>query len=580
MAANDKPIVIGVPQQVGRLLELAAELAALDWVQTHTPELHDDPVARRELAARIAEAERQLRADVARVVNGDAQCEWFAGGTRLTISTQSDLARTLSDLCDRSFSQAPAILNELINRRSLSAAAAAARRNLLEAMVERAGEVQLGFEGTPPEISMYRAVLERHGIHALRRGGWSLGKPTKSGPGSLVPAWTAIVETLEKANESRVKLDALAQYLRRPPYGLKDGVIPVLLVAALLGANAEVAVYEEGSFVPALTGAVVERLARASDRFEVQLVRVSGVRDAVLRALGAHFGEGAGPEAYGIVSVVRQLIKVVRDVPEYSRKTKRISPSAMTIRQAVLGAREPGPLLFVELPRACGIQPLPMHGRTSESTAKDLVERVISGLSEVQAAYAALLRTVEDAVREALHLPADTDELRAELAVRAERIFGLTADAHLKSFLNRVKDTVLPQQDWLASVGTLLCTKPPSVWNDEDLDHARVNLRHLAHRFVQLEAMVAGRGPEPLPGGTTLMRISISRSGDDERERVVALRRGDAKRVAAICARLKSAVASPADSASREAVLAALALVAREILAEVDPVFSETESKS
>ena len=49
-----------------------------------------------------------------------------------------------------------------------------------------------------------------------------------------------------------------------PPFGIKAGPLPVLLCAVLLAHDAEVALYEEGSFVPQLTVAVFERLMRGT----------------------------------------------------------------------------------------------------------------------------------------------------------------------------------------------------------------------------------------------------------------------------------------------------------------------------
>jgi hypothetical protein len=53
-------VVIAVPQQIGELRGVIAELAALRWVWENTPELRDDRVARREVSLRITEAEQLL----------------------------------------------------------------------------------------------------------------------------------------------------------------------------------------------------------------------------------------------------------------------------------------------------------------------------------------------------------------------------------------------------------------------------------------------------------------------------------------------------------------------------------------
>jgi hypothetical protein len=138
--ADTKPILIGIPDQIARLVDAGSEIAALDWVQTHTPELNDDPVARRELAGRLSEAERMLQEEVLGLLGSDAGSVWIHRGKLVTIQSQRALASFLSDVCDDAYTHCPVIHNELVNRRQLSSAAAAARRTLMEAMVLHGSE--------------------------------------------------------------------------------------------------------------------------------------------------------------------------------------------------------------------------------------------------------------------------------------------------------------------------------------------------------------------------------------------------------------------------------------------------------
>ena len=164
------------PHAPGRLVQLARELAAAELVQASTPALASDKAARYELAGRLDEIERQLADEVDRVFN-PAQSEWCLGGGRLSIVSRRDASRALSELCDACYGDAPAIKNELLNRHALSSSAARARRVLLEAMIQRGDVERLGFDGSPPEVSMYRSVLQEHGFHRKRGGVWGFGEP-------------------------------------------------------------------------------------------------------------------------------------------------------------------------------------------------------------------------------------------------------------------------------------------------------------------------------------------------------------------------------------------------------------------
>ncbi len=275
-----RPVVLVAPETAGRAARLARELAASHLVRTSTAELQADPVARTELGARIDELQRQLDAEAVRAFD-PRRSAWFARGERLPMASWRDASRALSTLFDTHYASAPPIRNELLNRRTLSTAAARARRSLVEAMVLRGDAERLGFEGHPPEISMYRSLLEAHGIHRRRRGAWGFGEPNAA----LRPAWAAIDAWLMETEAARRPLTTLYDRLRRAPFGVQDGPLPVLVVAVLLARRDEVALYERGSFVPALTPSHAERLLRSPSSFEVRRCRIGETRQRALDSL-------------------------------------------------------------------------------------------------------------------------------------------------------------------------------------------------------------------------------------------------------------------------------------------------------
>lgn len=143
----------------------------------------------------------------------------------------------------------PYIRNELINRRELSSAAAAARRNLMEAMIERGEQPDLGITGTPPEKSMYLSVLRQTGMHRKAADGWHFSAPLANAGEGIGRVWKAITGYFAESEREAQPIAALYERLAAPPYGMLAGPMPILLCAALLANDTRVALYEEGSFV-------------------------------------------------------------------------------------------------------------------------------------------------------------------------------------------------------------------------------------------------------------------------------------------------------------------------------------------
>ncbi len=569
-AAGPRPVLVAVPRHVARLLELGCTLAALEWVQTHTPALHDDQVAQREVTGRLAEAERELRAEVARLLGGAVACDWLTGEKRekpVRVRSARELARVLSDMCDLNYDKAPSVQNELLNRRHLSSAAAAARRSLVEAMVTHAGERWLGFEGTPPEVSMYRSLLEHHGLHQERDGRLGFGPPSNRVRGSLRPTWNEIERTLTDAHESRLRVPALFDRLRHPPYGVRDGLLPVLLVAALIAWQDEIALYEDGAFVPTLNGATMDRLLRAPDRFEVQRLSITGPRAALYGRLVQMLSTGSKDPPSGVVPIVRQFVRVARELPEFARTTKAISPAAQALRDVLLRAREPATLLFHDLPIVCGVPPFEAAGTTSCEAIERVVETLKAAVREMRLAYPALLDAIEEALRAELGLPADTTELRKDLARRAARLVPIAIEPTLAAFLTRACDD-LPRDEWLVTLGAMVAGKPPTMWRDADLERARLTIKRLGRLFLSLESVLDA--PEaPTADARSFLRVAVMVPRHRERSMILSLQPEHEVIIGTICAQIKDIAAGLPAAVAREAVLAALGIVIQGLMSEI-----------
>ena len=154
-------------------------------------------------------------------------------------------------------------------------------------MIERERDRDLGLDGYGPEVAMYRAFLQRTRIHrpSTDGGGFRLGAP--SATDSLAPAWMVVEEQFGRAKARRVNLRDLHRALVASPIGMKEGVIPVLLTAALLAFRDEIAIYEHGTFRPLLAPDVSERMLRNPHHFDIKhFANTAGARRELLQRAG------------------------------------------------------------------------------------------------------------------------------------------------------------------------------------------------------------------------------------------------------------------------------------------------------
>jgi hypothetical protein len=562
-------VIVGIPEDPSPLVDAVRELELLCWVQSHTPELQSDAVARRELRSRITVAESRVATEARRLFSPDEQSrpqtKWLHHGLEHPISSGRALAEFLSGVCDAVYPCTPVLKNELINRRTLSSAAAAARRTLIEAMINRPQLAGLGFEGTPPEVSIYASLLAETGIHQKNNDHWEFGQP-QSDP-ALLRVWRRIIEYLDECELERRLATDLFNTLQRPPYGLKMGVIPVFFCAALLAHDTEVALYDEGSFLPEITVDAFERLLRSPERFSVRRYRIEGVRREVFRELAQVLGSTPDPR-FNLVSIVRPLYRFWNKLPAYSQKTNAVSKTAVAVRDALTAAKEPDRLLFDMLPKACGVEPIP-PGDADADQLRDYIQTLRRALIELQRTYDDLLADVRTLVLRAFGA---SDESRQELQTRAAALLPHCIEGRLKAFVHQLQENGLSDVASVEAIGSLLVGKPPKAWIDVDRGRFEVVLAELTRAFRHLEALVfeelkrTRTGTQPIQ----IFRIGVSDRHSREYESVVSVEARDEEPLAQAVIGLTRALEATGIAGNTQLALAALAMLSRQFLAELD----------
>ncbi len=497
-----------LPKYIQHLNAVVRDVVAMQYVLDQQPELEHDRVAKRELASQLAEAQHAL-GEAIDASFGIFHSEWWESGKSHTLESRRQFDNLLSQVCDTVFPLVPRIWNELIVRRYLSSAATKARRNLIAAMLDHGYVEYLGITGYPPERAIYESVLHRSGIHQQGSDGmWRFGPPSKEKSLDLHAVWLCIQEFITSTKDTTRPLTTLYDTLQAPPYGVRAGVVPILFMAAYLEQAGEIALYLHGSYVPVPDIAIFEMLLKRPELFTLRLCRVTGTRSMVYDELAKVFAPDALTKEVqpALLDVVTPLLRIVKNLPEYSRYTEHVSVQTAAIRHCLLYAQSPDDVLFTDLPKACGLAPL-QDDAVSMEVVVAFLTYLKDGLKELQQAYPDLIERVADAIREAFRASAqDLDELRQELAYSYSQIATVTSDTAIRAFGVRVEKGQ-PGAAWVESVGLWMRRKAMHQWRDNDADECVNQIADLGKRFCRLEdSAVAIRA---VPESSQLRRMSL-----------------------------------------------------------------------
>jgi hypothetical protein len=506
-----RDVVFAIPQEIGEIQMAVTELAALRWVWDNTPELAGDRVARREVSLRIAEAEHFLRYRVNSLLDPRSEplgsdCRWFWEGREHEFSSRLGVSHLLSDVCDKLYSKTPKIRNELVVRRSLSSAAAAARRTLVDRMLTNGAAPFLGIELYPPERSIYESVLRATGLHReTNRGVWGFADPTEK---SLMSAWNRLRQAIFEGQGAPQTLDTVFRLLAEAPWGVMDGLHPILLCAFLQVYRNEASLYRDGTFIPEPTIADFEILMRRPELFAVAGSHVAGTRAAVVERMARGFRTEPAT-----VPVVRALFKMVQKLPELAWRTSQLSARAVQLREAVGKAKSPEKFLYVDLPAALDLPPLPDDG-----PSKQEVERFFSTLNKCLQEWVGVSGKIHADAKHTLLRACGfdaSDDGWQQLRETATRLEPREVDPQLQQFLRRVVEASCDEAG-VSAVLALVANRPPANWLDVDLD-----------RFPKLagaigDLMIRARRRASLSNEPSAVLAALDR---DQRERAKSLAR-------------------------------------------------------
>jgi len=523
--AERNDVVLGIPSPLRSLAVELQDLRRWRWVAENTPELSGDAYALAEARRQLSSAHRALNARAATLVGTHGavvlEMDWFLAGKKVALPKRGGASAFLSEICDILYPQSPLIANELLNRNSLSSAAAAARMRLIEGLFTSGDKPFFGMdaEKAPPEKSMYLSVLQKGGIHVRDGLGMKIVEPEgKADVLRLRPALNAVLAKIERARGGRVSVADILTELKQRPFGVRAGVAPLLLAILLQTRGHELAVYEHGTFLHRIRASDFLRLTKSPAAFEIQHCLVEGIRIEVFSHLASAFAEGVGDRRPDLLDVVRPLCQFAAQLPEATRRSTALGATAIAVRDALLSAREPVVLLFQDLPQACGVGKFDPGDAPNAALVKGFLASLQDAIGEMRGAYPALLERIVASVSESIGEDKKTFD-RAKLAARAARVTLAAREPRLRTFALRLRDPGLSDETWAEALASYVVSKPPARWTTGDETRFREEISALAELFKKVEAAAFGAGGEtPSP---MAVRLNLTRGDGVDLVRVI-----------------------------------------------------------
>ena len=276
------------------------------------------------------------------------------------------------------------------------------------------------------------------------------------------------------------------------PYGVKKGLLPVLTLAYTLSRRDQIAFYRQGVFQSRLTDLDVDYLVQDPGAIQLRWLDLNDMSQRLLLGMAEivrEFDPTRSCIALEPLDVARALVATYELLDPWTKRTTRLGPNAVQIRNVFKQASDPHRFLFDDLPNLLGGQ----DALKTDDGITAAVQTVRAGLSELRNSYHTMLSNIETLLMRELHASADSPDNLASLRARAENIRQVSGDLQFNAFIARLAQYQGTDRD-IEGLVSLAVNKPPREWTDPDLDQASLELAKFAQQFIQTEAFARVKG--------------------------------------------------------------------------------------
>ncbi len=480
VSSVDFPFAVALPKQSNTISELIKKIWALQNIKQEEEILKIDKVARQEVSIRIDTTNIEFQEVISNIL---LESDWTISqyhkkpthkwSDRDIISFET-INPSISYLFDQFYPDSPKIKNELTNKSKVSGNANQAIKIFLNRCLTHEKEKQLGIEKTPPELTIYKSIIENFGFHKKIKDNYQFTEPNKE----IKVLWKA-TENLIKSSKEYVKAENIFNLWSKPPFGIKRGVFSILLLMFILNKKSTLAVFHENIFVTELDEIIIEWLLKNTNDFSFTIVNYDEVGKDLFnyhQTLSKYLNipinptKGSENENNGLtLEIGRNLKKLLKKNPEWLKTTQLLSEKTIKLRDEIKKANNPIDLCISVLPRIF----------------QNDIKSFDFSLNELNSFYDKKIDSFKHSILCSFNILNDSDEIK-DLNQRSLNIMKKTGDHSLDPFVFQLSVFDGSKKSIESLILTLL-KKDSRLINDHDLDQFNINLSIAVDEFKKVE---------------------------------------------------------------------------------------------
>ena len=227
--------------------------------------------------------------------------------------------------------------------------------------------------------------------------------------------------------------------------------------------------HENNGFIPYLTDDVLDLIHKSPTNYSIKSYDVTGLKVNLLESYKelVQVGDTELGTKSTFLSIFGNFLRFFRGLNEYTINTKRLSPKAISLREAIKTAKDPEDALFNQFPNALGFHSISIND--DEEILKSYTFHIQDAIREIRSSYDALLDRIEEKIIHSFICEtSDFESYKLEIQSRLNSVNLSLLGTEQSVFYKRLISPLDDRASWLKSVADAALGKSIDKMIDEE----------------------------------------------------------------------------------------------------------------
>ena len=436
---------------------------------------------------------------------------WYHNGIQINIDNKKLFNKELSKICKVVYDKTPIFNNELVNKHKISPTIHTAKRNFFKALLNNWDKNNLDFpeDKFPPEKTIYLTLFKNNGIDLNTDVNTINGTINKNN--KIHYLWDASNNFLNGCKTSKRRVSELYNILSKKPFKLKQGFLDFWIPSYLFIQRNEFALFNEYGYIPNINEEFIELITRNPERYEIKAFDIDGVKLDIFNSYRSFLNQDDKVQFTNttFVQTIKPFLTFYKNLPEYSKNTKRLSTEAISIRNTISNSKDPEKTFFEEFPASLGFNLIKI-----KSNKKDLqiyIQKLEQSIREIRSSYDNLITRFENFINNEIgQKELEFSKYKKIIQKRYKNIKRHLLLPSQRNLLQRIDSEIEDKYIWINSIVQILFGIPLDKIKDED---ENIIYEKIKKAFQELDDLIELSDNIKDDDKETGVRISLSSLG-------------------------------------------------------------------